>query len=367
MRHRDSTARILMPGAFMLLAVAGPAAADARWEVGCQGGGMVSSQPSGGAGSLPAAGAPFTTVTNLPSRRVPSWFFGDGAALLNQVSAARGSSATIAALDPVLTTSVIRRDSAGSFGCRAGREITPRYAAEIAVDYTRGGLTYTDAALAGIEASRAGFISAFSAPLPPGPEGLTPVVSATASAEIDEPNGHQVFATGVLNINLRTAGRIIPYASVGGGVIVNRGGAPGATLTGNYGLTRPPGAPMAGMVTHDETDAVTVRHAFERRALVGVVGGGVKYAVTPRWGVRFDVRAHLSRSRINTVVDARASVPTLPSAAVRVLGANPAIQFSASAAATPTLSAPPLDSFETFRGRATQTQTNIAAGLFLRF
>ena len=55
------------------------------------------------------------------------------------------------------------------------------------------------------------------------------------------------------------------------------------------------------------------------------------------------------------------------SAAVRVLGANPAIQFSAPAAAPPTLSAPPLDSFETFRGRATQTQTSIAAGLFLRF
>jgi hypothetical protein len=358
---------ILLPGVFTLLAVAAPAAADGPWEVGCHGGAIVSNHPKGGTGSLPAPGAPFTTITGLPSRRVSSWFFGDGAALLNQVSAARGSGATLTALDPVLTTSVVRRNSAGSFGCRTGRQINARYTAEIGIDYSVGGLTLSDASRAGIEASRAGFVSAFSAPLPPGQGGQAPIVTATASAAIDEPRGHQVFTTGVLHINLRTAGSIIPYASVGGGVALNGGGTPSAALTGNYRFTSPPGAPMAGLLAHDETDTVKVRHSVDRRAFVGVVGGGIKYAVTPRWGVRLDVRAHLSRNRITNMLDARASVLTLPSAAVRVLGASPAVQFSASTAASSTLSAPPLDGFQTFRGRGTHVQFHVAPGLFWRF
>ena len=366
MRRSESTPRILLPGLITLLALATPAAANAQWDAGCHGGPTFSTLANGGSAALPAAGAPFTTITGLSSRRVASWFLGDGALLLNQVSAARAS-ATITALDPVLNTSVVQRQSAGSFGCHAGRHINPRYTAELTIDYSRSQLTMSDAALAGIEASRASFISAFSAPLPAGQGGMVPVASATARATIDKQRGHQLFVTGVAHINLRTGGKTMPYATVGGGVVVNRGDTPSATLTGNYTFTSPPGAPNAGTLAHDETDTVTLRYSIARRAFVGVVGGGIMRSVTPHWGLRLDVRAHLSRNAISNRLDARASVPILPGAAVRVLGANPAVQFSASSVASPSLSGAPIDGFETFRGNGTQVQVHIVPGFYWTF
>jgi hypothetical protein len=366
MGRRESTPRILLPGLITLLAIATPNAANAQWEAGCHGGPTFSKHAKNGSAALPAAGTPLTTVTGLPSRRVASWFFGDGAVLLNQVSAARGS-ATITALDTVLNTSTVQRQNAGSFGCHVSRQINPRYTAEFTIDDSRSQLTMSDVALAGIEASRASFISAFSAPLPAGQGGMVPVASVTAIATIDKPRGHQLLTTGVVHINLRTAGKTIPYATVGGGVVVNRGDTPSVTLIGNYRFTSPPGAPNAGTLAHDETDTVTVRYSIARRAFVGVVGGGIMYSVTPHWGVRLDVRAHLSSNAISNRLDAHASVPILPSAAVRVLGANPAVQFSASTVASPSLSGSPIDGFQTFKGSGTQVQVHIAPGFFWRF
>jgi hypothetical protein len=358
--------RIFVRGLFALVSMATPSAANAQWEAGCRGGAAFSNHAENGSAALPPAGAPFTTVTGLPSRRVASWFFGDGAVLLNQVSAARGS-ATITALDPVLNTAAVQRQHAGGFGCHISRQISPRYAVEFAIDDSRGRLRISDIALAGIEASRASFVSAFSAPLPPGPGGMTPVSSATATATIDTHGSDQVFATGVVHVSLRKTGRAIPYATVGGGLVIDRGDSPAATLTGNYRLASPPGAPNAGMLAHDETDTVTLRYPIARRAVVGVVGGGIRYSVTPRWGLRLDVRTHLSRNTVSNRLDAHASVPILPSAAVRVLGTNPAVQFSAAAAAAPSLSGTPLEGFQTFKGRGMQLQVQIVPGFFWRF
>lgn len=99
----------------------------------------------------------------------------------------------------------------------------------------------SDAALAGVEASRASFLSAFNVPLQAGSAGMAPVVTATSTDMIDKQRGHQVFTTGVLNINLKTDGKIIPYATVGGGVVVNGGDTPSATLAGNYRIAGSPG------------------------------------------------------------------------------------------------------------------------------
>jgi hypothetical protein len=358
--------RLFVRGLFSLLPLATPSAANAQWEAGCRGGAAFSNRVENGSAALPPAGAPFTTVTGQPSRRVVSWFFGDGAVLLNQVSGARGSP-TITALDPVLNTAAVRRQNSGAFGCHISRQINPRYTAEFAVDHRRGRLRISDVALAGIEASRTSFVSAFSAPLPPGPGGMAPVSTATATVTIDSRGGEQVFATGVVHVNLRKTGRAIPYATVGGGLVIDRGNPPAVTLTGNYQLTSPPGAPNAGMLAHDETDTVTLRYPIARRAFVAVVGGGIRYALTPRWGVRLDVRTYLSRNAVTNRLDARASVPILPSAATRVLGTNPAVQFSAAAAAPPSLSGTPIEGFQTFTARGTHMQVQILPGFFLRF
>lgn len=61
-------------------------AGDRKWEIEVSGGGAFSMRPvrwTALAASI-EPGAPFTTVVDEPSRRVRSWFFGDGAALLNE-------------------------------------------------------------------------------------------------------------------------------------------------------------------------------------------------------------------------------------------------------------------------------------------
>lgn len=120
MRRNDSIALL-----FTLLAIATPAAAQGQWEVEFHGGGMLSNHPEDGTAALRAAGTSFTTVTGLPSRRESSWYFGDGALLLNQVYTARGVSAKITALDPLLTSAVAQRQNGGSFGFRISRHINP--------------------------------------------------------------------------------------------------------------------------------------------------------------------------------------------------------------------------------------------------
>ncbi len=74
--------------ALLLLAVAVfggvvPATAQERkWEVEVHGGGMLAANnPTEGAATLPDPGAPFTTQLGAASRRVSSWYFGDGALL----------------------------------------------------------------------------------------------------------------------------------------------------------------------------------------------------------------------------------------------------------------------------------------------
>lgn len=347
-----------------------PAAAQGQWELEFHGGVLLSNRPADGIATLPAAGTPFTTVSGVPSRRESSWYFGDGAALVNQVNTARGVSPKITPLDPVLNRSVAQRQNGASFGFRISRHITPRYTAEFSVDYSRGQLEMSDSGRAGIEASRDSFISAFNVPFPPGPAGIAPVVTVTSTDAIDEQRGHQVFATGVLNINLKGDGRIIPYATVGGGVVVNAGNTPSATLAGTYRVAPPSGGPLpAGVLIHDETDTVTLRYSIERRALVGVLGGGIKYVVSPRWGVRLDIRALLSNNSISNLVDANATVATLTPASVLVIPANPTLQFSnnPSTGAPSSLSGPPINGFQTFAGSGIQAHISIVPGVFWRF
>ena len=76
-----------------------------------------------------------------------------------------GSPATgrITPLDPVLQSAAGTRGNGFSVGFRVARDITPRFGAEFTLDAAQGTVGFTDAALAGIEASRASFVSAWNA------------------------------------------------------------------------------------------------------------------------------------------------------------------------------------------------------------
>ena len=82
--------------------VASPA--DNSWEIEGYGG-FAGRVASTGSLALPAAGAPITTSNpTFPSRQTPSWFFGDGASLLNDASGDLGLPGRITPLDSALAS-----------------------------------------------------------------------------------------------------------------------------------------------------------------------------------------------------------------------------------------------------------------------
>jgi hypothetical protein len=92
------------------------------------------------ADDVPPAGEAFNTVSTLPTRRVVSWFFGDGAAVFNQANAALALPGRIAPIDSALMSRGTRRDSAADFGVRVSRHLTDRLAGEFSLDLHDGSL-----------------------------------------------------------------------------------------------------------------------------------------------------------------------------------------------------------------------------------
>src|ERR1700693_4385229 len=108
-----------------------------RWEIELHGGGMRATVPVGGTGALPSPGPTITTPFTIPGgisagRLVSSWYFGDGASLLNQAASFR-LGGHITPLDPVLESPFVRRESGGDLGLRVGRVLTGRLAAEFSL------------------------------------------------------------------------------------------------------------------------------------------------------------------------------------------------------------------------------------------
>ena len=367
---------------------AGQSAASGKWEIEFHGGGVFPTTPAGGTVSLPAQGELFTSVTNVPalgpavhaSRRQSSWYFGDGAILFNGLAetlVGTGQaqfSGRITTLDPVLGRSLGTERDGGSIGARVSRVLTRRLTAELSVDYSLARLQITQANSDSIEATRSSFIPALSGLLVP--SGLAINVnrvlnSVTSIAALDRGSSHQLSTSGALLINLRTTGDVIPYATVGASLISTVGRTPSATLAGNYQFLSV-GAPM------NESDSVTVRDARDAHTAAGVLGGGVKYYVSPRWGIRLDARVSLSKNTAGTALDATPNVAMGGLPAGRFMFIAPTtIMFSNSTLpvtgqgvtviGTSTLTGPALTGFRTFSGNGVSTHTNIAAGLFWRF
>jgi opacity protein-like surface antigen len=384
------TIRFAMPvlWLFSSMAAVSPASAQpanaSKWEIEIHGGGIWPTNPADGTTSLPGPGQVFTTATTMPtppptSRRESSWYFGDGAVLFNQsvvalFSQAAGDPRTppqIATLDPVLSSSFAVRDPGASVGLTVSRVLTPRLSAELVVDYSRLRLHITQSNSDAIEATRASFITAFEGMIRFNPNRVLNSVTSTDTRE--NGSGHQLAANGALTINLRTAGNVIPYATLGAGLIATSGEMAETTLLGNYQFRL-----GAGGAPINETDSVTVRAIRDHRTFAGILGGGVKYHVSPRWGIRLGLRVAFSKNSMDTVVDAAPSVTLgLQPAGRGALGGNPSIQFSNStdpvtalgvtAVAASSLTGPAISGFRTFAGSGTVSHTSFTTGIFWRF
>ena len=340
-----------------LLIPASIAAQDRRWEIEGYGGLVAGQTASVGSVTLPAAGAPLVTSNpTFPSRETPSWFFGDGAALLNAVNEAFERPGRIVPLDGAFGP--LESSRAPVFGVRVRRHLSARYALEFSVDAQASSGVRADALPAIVEASRATFTTAFDDLLASGPfTGAS--VAATASTQSG--SRRDIALTGALVQTFRPSRAVAPYVTVGAGVIAGTGSLPSASLDARYRFS------VLGELPIDETDRVSFRYA-RRAAFAAVLGAGVRRDLSSAWALRLDARVLLGPDQTRVLIDAQpSSVRGVPAGFIESF-TNPGVQFSndPSTGRRSTLSGAGLQGFEVFSG-GFQARPVLTVGLARRF
>jgi hypothetical protein len=342
----------------------------AKWEVEGHFGRISSTNSADGTASLPEqSGAAFTTVNGGTSRTVSSWYFGDGSLLLNQLQTLEPSlPERITPLDPVLAAPLAVRQSGIAFGARLSRAINSRFSGELTLDYGQDRLGIPSEVASQIKATRASFYSTWTSFFAAW-KSSSPVrhFGVATDSTIDKDKGNQLLLDATANVALRTTGRMIPYLSGGVGVISNSKGRIGMDLKGSYGTGIPEFI--------EENDSVSLRFKIPDYVVVGVIGGGIKYFVTPGWGLRFDARTHFAPSRNENLLYTNSGTGTGGGRCIPCLlnrgptiafGDTPSIQVTG-VPAPHSLSGPPLESFQTFRSSGIQQQIVIGIGVIRRF
>ena len=352
----DRRSAALVCGLAILLVSRIASADDRKWEVDVHGSLALSSQATSGIGLL---GEP-----SLPLSTVPTWFFGDGGVLLGRIS----QSFRIAApttLDGALRSSFVERSPGGGFGVRVARTMTPRWSIELSFDDGFARTRVSDASRAALASAGNGFTTTFNALLA-FPNRQSTVSSAVA---IDDGRGQQLRTTGAVVFNLPSRRGFSPYATVGAGATIERDATATAQLVGNYQF----GLPILGGVftppgQFHETDTVTI-HALQSGAFTSLFGGGLKYARNPRWGLRADLRDHVSANQGRTTVSATPAADRASGLlAITFFGvANGAgVQMSTVPNVPSTLSGT-LPETQTFRGTGIRHQIDATFGVYWRF
>jgi hypothetical protein len=276
---------------------------------------------------------------------------------MNQVMIAMGKAPEIRLLplDPALNQSSLTKESIAAFGLRVARVLNRRLEVEGSVDYKRKGLVIRPESLAAIEATRSSFITAWSN------AGL-PNASVTSTSTIRNEESRELLSTGSLILNLKPERRLVPFASGGLGVITQTSGPPSAELRGAYPFG-------VGPFQINESDTVSIGYDVPHHTVVGLLGGGVKYRLSDRWGLRGDGRVILGSNKGDTVIDTRSTVTTNAASGFTIVSStNPAFQFSSDQSVrSSSLSGSPLSRFRTFTSEGTQTEFGLSGGIFFRF
>jgi hypothetical protein len=336
--------------------------ADPKWTAEFHGSLVRSPTPTGGAAGQFPAGTTFRTETGFPSRANPSWYFGDGAALFNQVNAQFASRFTIrfpqlVPLDGVLTGASVGRQGGGGWGFRVARTVTSRFGVEFSVDRGNETRQLTASARSAIDAARASFESAFSGLLATIPQtGLR----VTSTAEIGEASARHTAITGALTIALTRHGRLATHALAGAGRAVTRQDPIEARLRGNYQFR------FFDTFAVNETDAVTIHFTDRESTMVGVFGGGITSDFGERHGLRADVRVFAGTSGAVTLVDAASSSQRVVPFVALPSNTNPSIQFSTTTTDRSSLTGSSTG-LRTFNGSGLDMRVAISVGYYIRF
>lgn len=334
----------------------------AKWAIELYAGSTsVVGTQGGAAGTGFPAGATFTTVAGRPSRVVPSWFFGDGAVLLNDVlgqfATASGTTfARLSPLDAALQSGGSSQRGGVTFGARLSRDITNKLAIEISADRRVSGLAFNSGMTDSLNTTKDSFKSAF--------DGLLATLPATnlnvtSTLSTSEPSGSQMQFGAALNLRVAERGKLGVHLTAGGGVLTS-GGESQATLTGTYTFR------LLSTYTIAETDKAVVTIAPEKTAALGFGGGGLTWALSPRVALKADVRMSFVAARAATTVRGTPSAGSQsPTAAVPSL-TTPSIQFSSQPGVTTTLSGLSSD-ITTFRASGWSRQVAATIAIVRRF
>jgi hypothetical protein len=334
------------------------------WEIEGQIGVALTRTPTSGSIALPPPGSPITTSSpTVPSRAIPSWLFGDGTSLLNNVLGQFGVPLQVTPIEAGLASSGGDTASALALSARVRRRWRPRWWIEGSLDFTTRSSAIPGDVLAAMEATRASFADAFRNFLLTGP--LANIVVDATGPAISGSSSRTITATGALLWRFGALGGWMPYATFGGGVTTSAGD-PAATLDADYRFT----ISVSGVtpVPIAEHDHVAIR-ASEGTTWVGVAGGGLRRDVSARWGIAVDGRVLIGPNRARLALDASPSaMPGTPADHIETF-TSPAIQFSNEppGGRVSTLSAPALTDFELTTGDGLRTRVLITGGVFWRF
>jgi hypothetical protein len=340
-----------------------------KWRLTFRAGGALVNQPTTGLSALPPAGLPENLGANRSTRIEPTWFFGDGAALLNTVLTQRGLATPFVPIDSTLTSAGIARPSGAAFGVSISKDVGRRYRLEVSLDGTQSAPAFTTAALAALEASRGSFTSTWNALLS---EAFVQNTAVSATNTVAPGSSLEWLTTGVVHVNLRARPHSTWYATLGGGFVADTGTGPSATLVGHIAFQTPfqlTTGPIA--VPFSQTDTVVVTAVRPKRGL-GLLGGGWSHDLTKRVGISADVRLALSGNGVKTLVNAtptETQTNTTPIVfLVNVSPGSPTVFFSSkSSAIASSLTGAPVASFGTFTGGGLQVRAQLTAGFFYRF
>jgi hypothetical protein len=364
MSNRRSGAIALAVAAGLVLSSAAAQAQQAphktHWEIEGYGGFAFGRIPASGSTTFPDPGAPITSSNpTLPSRQTPSWFFGDGASMLNEVLGELELPNRLTPLDTAIAAPGFNAGGKGAFGFRVRRSIVRGMSVEFSVDFLTGSPVLSDAFLAAVESSRASFETALPALLSSGP---FTSVTASATSTVNQGTTHDVALSGSLNVPFGHLGAFRPYLTVGGGMLSGQGSPPSVELDGTYQGTLP------GNIVIHERDQVVLSYS-RGASFVAVMGAGLRREFSSRWGLRVDGRVLLGPNGTHALIDATPSVATSTPAGFVETGTYPSIQFSnnASTGRVSSLGPPGLQGFAVFSGTGVQLRTMVTFGIFLRF
>jgi hypothetical protein len=312
---------------------------------------------------MPAAGTPFATVVpNVDSRQVPSFLFGDGNALVNQVLIGQGLN-PIPSLDLAILNNrhALERQSNIAAGFRLSRYLTKRiwvdWTNEYDIDYDHGSFEINEKERADSFRSMQAWVTSLESLFEKC--GRSCYSSVTAKEVSTHEKGHQISSALTASYDLSSQGKFVPYVGGGIGLVMSFSGTPRQEYIGHFSIQNG---------TIQGTDHIRVNFQVPTVVPALIVLAGGKYQLNGRWGLRMEMRNNFESHSFKTLVSASPEFSTGGAGNAIVLSSGGVgVQFSDNQALAQSSLSAPLLQFRTFKSTGLRYEGRISGGIFYRF